>query len=505
MKILTREQIVACDAATIAEEKIISIHLMERAAISCRDWVLEKYENFESVLVFCGNGNNGGDGFALARLLHQKGWQVQVLVDKDVENYSPDALSNYQLLGSFSKINVKDYSEFNPEDLTSKTLLVDALYGTGLSRPLVGKVKELVEKVNSVSACKVSIDIPSGLYCDAPLGENDVVFLSDDVLTFQSWKKSFFHPESRETIGKITVLDIQLSKNYLDQIKDCDEGIDDTFVQSIYKKRAQFSHKGTFGKAFIYSGSYGKMGAAVLASKSSIAVGSGTTTMGIPASGNTILQISCPEAMTIDAGDRTISHMSYEDEFTYGIGPGIGVEPETKAAVLEFISNATKPIVVDADALNIISSEKEGLAKLPKNSIITPHPKEFERLFGKTEDSYKRVELASRKAKELGLIIVLKDRYTQVCLPSGKICYNTTGNAGLAKGGSGDVLLGCITSLLAQGYSPENAALLSVWLHGKAGDFASLVKSQESNSASQIIENFGNAFIYINEINSLVR
>ncbi|MBD8081241.1 NAD(P)H-hydrate dehydratase [Chryseobacterium caseinilyticum] len=498
MKIFTAENIRSADQYTIQNEPVSSVNLMERAAQSCVDWIFSKCENHTKFAVFCGKGNNGGDGFAIARLVYLKGFDVDVFIDKANSKFSDDALINLKRLKEISGITLHDFSETDEFDF-EKTVIIDALFGTGLSRNLDGIFKDLIENLNKKISPKISIDIPSGMFSDQLNAQSDVIFKADYTLTFQFWKKTFLHPETGVFAGKVVVLDIKLSQEFIDQTQTDDFVIDDDLILKIFKPRQEFVHKGTYGKSIIVGGSYGKIGAAVLATKSALRTGSGLTFVLAPDCGYEVLQTSCPEAMFIKGGENYISRIDEQENAIYGIGPGLGTEKETENALLQFLRNHQSPLVLDADALNIISQDENYLKLIPKKSIITPHPKEFDRLFGKTENSMERLDLAKKKAKELEIYIVLKDHHTQVITREDQVFYNVTGNSGLAKGGSGDILTGLITSLLAQKYSSEEAAILGVWLHGKAADLAAEKYSREAMQPTNVIDEIGNVFLYLNK------
>jgi yjeF C-terminal region, hydroxyethylthiazole kinase-related len=328
-------------------------------------------------------------------------------------------------------------------------------------------------------------------------------FKADYTLSFQFWKKSFLHPETGKYTGKVIILDIDLNKEFIEDVQTKDFIIDDYLIDDIFNPRQEFSHKGTYGKTVIVGGSYGKIGAAVLSTKSALKVGTGLTFALAPKCGYEVLQSTCPEAMFIEGGTDYIQKIEIEKNVTLGIGPGLGTNSETEKALLEFLKDHSKPIVLDADALNIISKDKNNVSFIPKGSIITPHPKEFEQLFGNTGNSFERLETAKKKAIELQIYIVLKDRHTQVITPEGKVYYNITGNSGLAKGGSGDILTGILTSFLAQGYSEEEAAVLGVWFHGKAADLAARKYSKEAMLPTEVISEFGNVFQELNRRNKI--
>jgi len=499
MKIFTAEQIRQWDSFTISREPVSSIQLMERAVEALAGWICENCKNHKKIAIFCGNGNNGGNGLALARILYTKGFDTDVFVQNPKGKFSDDASVNLKRLRDLSGISVREFKEADHYNFDTKTIIIDALFGTGLSRPLKGVFKELVEVLNEENCIRISVDIPSGLPADHIFEDDTVIFKADYTLSFQCWKKSFLHPETGKYTGKVIILDIGLHKGYLQKQVTHDFVIDGKVVDSIFKPRQEFSHKGTYGKVTIAGGSYGKIGAAVLATRSAMKIGCGLTFTLAPKCGYEILQISCPEAMFTEGGKECLEYFPVEEDMVYGIGPGMGTNEQTEKALLKFLKEYHNPLVLDADALNIIAKNEKNLDLIPEKSVITPHPKEFERLFGSTENSFERLKLAGEKAAEFTIYIVLKDHHTQVITPQGKVFYNITGNAGLAKGGSGDILTGILTSLLAQGYSEENACILAVWLHGRAADLAAEKYSKESMLPTDVINEFGNVFEELNK------
>lgn len=501
MKIFSAEQIRGWDRFTIVQEPVSSIQLMERASEALAAWISENCKNHKKIALFCGNGNNGGDGLAAARILYMKGFDVDVFVQNVKGKFSDDASVNLKRLRDFSGISVKDFKEADQYNFDSKTIILDALFGTGLSRQLEGISKETVEFLNEKSCIKMSVDIPSGLPADHLFEEGAVIFKADYTLSFQCWKKSFLHPETGKYAGKVIILDIDLHPEYSHTEAAVDFVIDEKLADSIFKPRQEFSHKGTYGKVTIAGGSYGKIGAVVLATKAALKTGAGLTFTLAPECGYDILQTSCPEAMFIKSGTWYIENIEAEEGMVYGIGPGLGSDSQTEKGLLHFLKNYKEPLVLDADALNIISKNPEYLRQIPEKSVITPHPKEFERLFGSTENSFERLRLAIEKAAEFNIYIVLKDHHTQIVTPEGETYYNITGNAGLAKGGSGDILTGVLTSLLAQRYSAKNACILGVWLHGKAADVAAEKYSKESMLPTDVINTFGSVFEELNRRN----
>lgn len=493
MKILSSSQIKECDSATI-EKGISSINLMEKAAKNCADWIGDNFKSNQSFSIFCGDGNNGGDGFAIARMLYEKGFDVEVFIDENNSKFSEDAKINLNKIKPISGITIKDYSEFDNRD---NSVIIDALFGYGLNRELSEEFKNLIENLNQIQASKISIDVPTGLFADNIIDEDSVVFKADFTLTFQFYKKSFLHPETGKFCGKIIVLDINLDEDFINEAETDYFVIDEILIKKIYKPREEFSHKGTYGKSVLVGGSYGKIGAVLMSTLSALRTGSGLTFTIAPKCGNIILQSQVPEAMFIDSGENFIDKIEIQEKAVYGIGPGLGKEKQTQKALFEFLDSYNQYVVLDADALNILA-ENQKLNLIPKNSVITPHPLEFERLFGKTENSFERIELAKQKAKELQIFIILKDHHTAVITPEKKVFYNITGNSGMAKGGSGDVLTGILTSLISQKYDIEQACIFGVWLHGKAGDFAAAAYSKEAMLPTDLINKIGSAYQYLN-------
>jgi hydroxyethylthiazole kinase-like uncharacterized protein yjeF len=500
MKILNGEQIRQWDQYTIDQQPVSSIELMERAAGKCVDWLED--ENFLQYpfRIFCGKGNNGGDGLAIARMLLQKQCMVTVHILEFGHIGTQDFQSNLKRLHQEKGADIHFIqSEENFPELNNNEIVIDALFGSGLNRPLEGITAALVDLINN-STCKVvAVDVPSGLPVDHS-ATSKAIIRADHTLTFQVYKLAFLLPENGAFVGEVHVLDIGLHPEFYRSVESCYELTDDTTISNIYKRRKPFAHKGNFGHALLVTGSYGKMGAAVLCAKACLRSGSGLTTCHIPKCGFEIMQTAVPEAMVMVDFNSSILTNIDEDLAKYsciGLGPGIGTASETKRLLEQIFDVYRKPVVLDADALNIISSDKNLLSKIPPASILTPHPKEFERLFGKTENDYDRLQLARQKAQELSIIIVLKGHHTFIATSDGKGYFNNTGNAGMAKGGSGDVLTGILTALVCQGYDSIEASVLGVHLHGLAGDIAAGKCSMEAMIAGDIIDNLGQAFLTV--------
>lgn len=493
MKLLSANQIRAWDQFTIQSEQISSIDLMERASRSFVDWYLSIYKDTNiPVHIFCGNGNNGGDGLAIARLLTDKLYKVKVHIVNFVAVNTLDFNKNLDRLKDYSHVKITCQEDILPA-IHSSSIIIDALLGTGTNKPVTGKLEHIIQYINSLPNKTISIDVPSGLPADGMAIGTTV--MPDVIFTFQIPKKSFFL-EVNEAYCKSWVLgDIHLHPDYLTKdLSDVDLS-DVDLVSEMYKKRKKYQHKGDFGHAMIIAGSKGKMGAAILATMACLRSGAGLVTACLPEIGRDVMQTSFPEAMINIIGKEHLITMPADvGNFTIGIGPGLGLNEETIQAFKLILLSVKKPLVFDADAINILAMEPELLEFLPVNSILTPHPKEFSRLFGTTESEMERLSLAKNMAVRYQIIIVLKGAHTRIFTPSGHEFINNTGNPGMATAGSGDVLTGIITGLVAQNYIPENAAVLGVFIHGLAGDMALKYESVESLIASDIINNLGKAF-----------
>ena len=497
MKILTPAQIRALDAYTIAHEPIKSIDLMERAANAFVNWFMQQFPDAERtpVYIFCGPGNNGGDGLAIARLLNRKHYQVNVYICAIGNKQSPDFKKNLKRLPSRRGLPTITLTEgANLNDFELQAIIIDAIFGSGLNRPISGYWEKLIDHINQLPNRVVAVDIPSGLFAEKHTPS--IVIQADYTLSFELAKRAFFFPENHAKVGKVFLQPIGLNQTFLQQAPTNNYVITKSLVKSILKSRQKFDHKGTYGHALLLVGSLGKMGAAVLATKACLRSGAGLVTTHAPKCGYTILQITCPEAMaSVDKADDYISELPALTTYkAIGMGCGIDQKAATKATLLDLLANSTQPIVLDADALNILATNSAQLATIPPNSILTPHPKEFERLFGKTDNDFARNELQIAQSKALNCVILLKGANTCITTPADDCYFNTTGNPGMATGGSGDVLTGILTGLLAQGYTAKEATILGVYLHGLAGDIAAKAIGQESMIAGDLIDFLGQAF-----------
>lgn len=501
MKILSAMQIRDWDEYTIQHEPISSINLMERAATKCSEWLMQQYPDATSFSVFCGKGNNGGDGLAIARMLMQQNYSVTIYILEFGHKGTDDFQTNLARLHQLPKADIHFIqSEEQFHDLPKDQLVIDALFGSGLNRNLEGVTAKLVEHINNSGCNIISIDIPSGLFVDHS-SKGNAVIKATHTLSFQCYKLAFLVAENQDYTGALHILDIGLDNDYYNTVHCQFELIDDSVIHSIYKPRKRFAHKGNFGHALLVAGSYGKMGAAVLSAKACLRSGTGLLTCHIPKCGYEILQTAVPEAIVM--ADLNVElNTKIEDDLakyvTIGIGPGIGTAPVTKMMLRDLFDSYRSPVVLDADALNIIASQKDLLQLIPAGSVLTPHPKEFERLFGETGNDFARIDLALEKAKELNCIIILKGHHSFIATADGRGFFNSTGNPGMATAGSGDVLTGILTGLLAQGYSTVEAAILGTYLHGLAGDIAAKALSMEAMLAGDIISNLGAAFSSLN-------
>jgi len=497
MKILSAAKIREWDNYTIQHEPIASIDLMERASLACVNWLTTNYPDAPSFGIFCGKGNNGGDGLAIARMLMDRKYLVTVHILEFGHMGTDDFQTNLARLHKLPDTDihfVQTGEHLHP--IPHDQVIVDALFGSGLNRPLEGVTASLVEHINKSGCEIISIDIPGGLFTDRS-SKGTLTVRADHTLSFQCYKPAFLFAENEHAVGEVHLLDIGLHQGFYNNISSQFELLDDNIIHSVYKPRKRFAHKGNFGHALLLAGSYGKMGAAVLAAKACLRSGAGLVTCHIPKCGYDILQCSVPEVMVLTDFSSSICTKLEDDLSQYqtiGIGPGIGTASETKNLLREIFDSWHSPVVLDADALNIMALQKDLLNLVPAGSILTPHPKEFERLFGESANDFDRVLLALQKAKELNCIIVLKGHHTFIATPDGKKLFNSTGNAGMATAGSGDVLTGILTGLLAQGYSPVETAILGVYLHGLAGDLATKNLSEEAMIAGDIIEFLGSAF-----------
>lgn len=498
MKIFAAEQIKQLDQYTIDHERISSIDLMERAAKSITQTIAGRWSTDTNIIVFAGPGNNGGDALAVSRLLAEKNYLVKVFLFNTKDSLSPDCEENRNRLAAVSTgVEFMEITnEFEPPKLEN-CLIVDGLFGTGLNKTLTGGFSALVKYINA-SGCEVlSIDVPSGLMTeDNSLNVDANIIRATYTFTFQQKKLAYLFPENQVFLGKVEVLDIGLSKKGIEEINTPYRVLEERDVKALVRPRSDFAHKGEMGEALIVAGKYGMAGAAVLATKACLKSGAGKVTSLIPKKNNDIMQISVPEAVLIhDKDDNIITDAVEAQKYrAVAIGPGLGQDENTAVAVISQIRRGDAPCILDADALNVVASHRAWLMQLPKGIILTPHPKELERLTKHALGTYEALSNARELAKALQGYVIMKGHYSALCLPNGTVVFNSTGNSGMATAGSGDVLTGILAGLVARGYNQEEACQLGMYLHGLAGDIAAGKVGKESLTASDVIDCLPEAF-----------
>jgi len=496
MKIFSAEQIYAADKFTIEKQQITSDELMERSAIQIFNWIHQRMQGAPvKIHIFCGIGNNGGDGVALARHLFEHGYNIAVFVVNYSKTRSKDFLINLERLKD-RKIwpEFLDANSAFPE-IGRDDIIVDAIFGIGLNREPDDWVVKLMGHLHQTEAFILSVDIPSGLFTNKLPTDANAVIKSNFVLSFQAPKLVFFLPETGIFSNQWEVLDIGLDAEFLSTTETDYELIGKHEVLPFYIPREKFSHKGSHGHALIIGGSKGKIGAIQLASRACLNAGSGLVTAYIPECGYMPLQTALPEVMVLTDGENVISKIEFDiSPDVIGIGVGLGTDDITKEAFADFLATNKAPLVIDADGLNILAKKKALLQKLPTQSILTPHPKELERLVGKWKDDFDKLDKTKAFSRKYTCIVVIKGA-NSITIDGHKSYVNTTGNPGMATAGSGDALTGIITGLVAQGYEPLKAAVFGVYLHGRAGDIALEQTGYQSLTASKIIQGLGMAFI----------
>ncbi len=491
MKLFTAADVRLADAYTIENEPISSLDLMERAAFRFTEKLLETAPQTDFFKIFVGPGNNGGDGLVIARLLFYLRKKVEVYAVKISKETSPDFQNNMNRLHSKTSIRIRDI-EHNSDfpQIESSDFVIDALFGSGLSRPLSGLTAELVNRLNNSGATIISVDIPSGLFGEENHILPQTIVKAQHTITFEFPFLSFLLPENEAYVGNFHTVRIDIHPRFIKETFSSYFLTELSDIQQLYRPRKKFSHKGTNGHVLVFAGSYGKAGAQVFVCKAAHRAGAGLVTSHSAKQNYFVLQTSSPETML--HVDRDLQNLTELPELlpynAIAVGPGIGFAPETAQVVFKLLETALVPLVIDADAITILAKYPEQLKKLPPNCILTPHPKEFERLVGVSENHFARLQKLRQFAKTHQTTVVLKGAFTAVALPDGSVHFNTTGNPGMATGGSGDVLTGILAGLLAQGYTNNESAILGVFLHGLAGDCASEILSEQSLTASDLIE-----------------
>lgn len=497
MKILSAEQLSEADKFSIEKQNITSEELMERAATLVFDEIHKRLQGAPiPIKIFCGIGNNGGDGLVVARHLIQHGYVVTVFVVNYSDKRSDDFLANYEKLKKVSNDwphLIKGESNF--PDLDTGDFVIDAIFGIGLNRPIESWLAGLVDLINQSQAFTLSVDMPSGLFSDKIPGKEAAIIEADYTLSFQAPKIVFFLPETMDYVGDLQIVDIGLDREFLAGIPSKTFLINKDMVLPLYKQRKKNSHKGDYGHALIAGGSYGKIGSVLLTATATLKTGTGLCTVYIPGCGYDILQTGLPEAMVLTDTENDLLSSCPEDFKTDVIcfGMGVGTEAQSVNSLKSFLETTTSPMLIDADGLNILSRNKELLELLPENSVLTPHPGEMKRLVGEWKDDFHKLELVKNFSKKYEVIVVIKGAHT-FTINRDEIFINNSGNPGMATAGSGDVLSGIISSLMGQKYDPVAAAVLGVYIHGLSGDIAAKELGYESVLAGDIARNTGRAF-----------
>tara|TARA_Y100000589_G_C27173493_1_gene637748 strand:+ start:61 stop:1569 length:1509 start_codon:yes stop_codon:yes gene_type:complete len=498
LPILNAEQIKKIDSYTILKEPITSIDLMERAATNCYEKITKKTKNKNGIIhIFCGLGNNGGDGLVIAKRYLEEKRDVCIYKLYWGQKPSNDFELNEKRLASLDVLIKVIESTSDFPKIKKNDIVIDAIWGIGLSRPIENFAADIIALINQSKALIISIDTPSGLPVTPSFEiDQETIVKANYTYTFHLPKLSFLLPQTGNYAGDFTIVPIGLDNDFIKEQKTDHFYIDKNYINEIIKKRQKFSHKGSYGHALIVAGSMGKIGAAVLAAKSCLKSGVGLLSVHSPECGYDILQKSIPEAMVIrDSGKSYIEDII--DLYRYssiGIGPGIDQKDQTELLLSSMLEQYNKPIVIDADAINIISQNKDLINKIPKYSILSPHPGEFKRLVGDFERDMDRLESLRQFSINHSLYVILKGAHTAIACPNGKVLFNSTGNPGMATAGSGDVLTGIITSFLSQGYDSEDASVLSVYFHGLSGDISKEKVGELSLNASDIVSNISEAF-----------
>ena len=454
MKLLSAQQQQKLDQFTIQNEPISNVDLMERAGKRCAEALLQKWGEYEHFAIVVGPGNNGGDGLVIARLLARENKKVAVYFVALTDTGSEAFEVNRKRL---KKTGVTWKTLQSEEDIAavdfSKQVIVDAVFGTGLSRTAEGLAKKVINHVNAFDVPIVAIDVPSGMYANELHEEQDTFILASATLTIHAPKRNFFYPETGNAVGQLSVLDIGLLETSMgEELKTDTYYITDHWLKNIRQRRHTFSHKGSYGHALIVAGSEGKIGAAILAAAGALKTGAGLVSVSAPKCGLTAINTQLPEVMVEVCGSSYLEQIGFSKRYRYGIGPGIGGAEQTIEALERWLTMVDEPVVMDADMLNLLSRNSELMDDIPENSILTPHPKEFERLAGSFANSYERTQLQIEFSENYGVFVVLKDARTVISDPNGNYYFSTDGNPGMATGGSGDVLTGVITGVLAQKY-----------------------------------------------------
>ena len=499
MKIFDVAQLREADKITVEKQGITSSDLMERAATLVFREINRRLDKNSVIKIFCGTGNNGGDGLVVARLLRQEGFTVKVFIVNYSTKRSKDFLVNYDRIKENSNswpVQIKEEDDF-PE-LSSRDFVVDAIFGIGLNRPPDEWVGKLITHINQSGAFILAMDMPSGLYADKIPDKEEPVIKANFTLSFQAPKLVFFLPQAAEFVGDMQVIDIGLDREFLSNAPAVAHLIGKQESVGLYKTRKMNSHKGDYGHSLIVGGSYGKIGSISLTATAALRTGAGLVTIFAPKCGYEILQITLPEAMVItDEAEKELKNIDFDlDPDVICFGMGSGTSEETAASFKTLLQKTKNSMVIDADGLNLLSKNPEFVDYIPERSVLTPHPKELERLIGEWKDDFEKLEKVKKFSIEHDLIMVIKGSYTFTIYKE-EIFINNSGNPGMATAGSGDALSGIITGLISQKYDPLTAAVFGIYLHGKAGDIAADKLSYQGMIAGDIIDNIGAAFLHL--------
>ncbi len=500
MKIFTNDEIRAIDRYTIEHEGISSLELIERVAESVTCEIISRWRSNKRIAIFAGPGNNGADALAVGRMLIEQGYRPEIfLFNIGGNRLSADCAASRNKLLTLGNIDFTEVTgNFSLPDLSSNHVVIDGLFGSGLRDQLTGGFMSLVRYINESHATVVSIDVPSGMFSDwNPQSINRNIIHADLTLAIQFPRLAFFIGDNAELVGEWKVLDIELSAEEIRNTPSQYYLVEKADIKRVMRRRNQFSSKADYGSMVLIAGSYGMMGAAVLATKGALRAGAGKVTVHSARCGFNILQSSVPEAMfEADKHDIVITDMQLRHDYNaVAIGPGIGTNEITINALENFLKSANEPVILDADALNCIAQRPTLLNHVPVLSIITPHAGEFDRIFGTQPNSEARLKKAIEMARYYNILIILKGHYTAIVRPDGKIYFNSSGNPAMATPGSGDVLTGIIASIMAQGYKPEISALIGVFIHGQAGDIAVMEHGQYGVTAGDIAGNVGKSIM----------
>ena len=501
MKVLSAAQMRLLERLSIESDNVTSLDLMERAARAITDAICRRWESSHRFVVFAGPGNNGGDALAVSRMMVTAGYNVEVFLFNVKNALSPDCETNRKRLMAMAEdkktggrlVFHEIQRGFDFPELRQTDIILDGLFGTGLSRPLDGGFASLVKAVNAAGNAVVAIDIPSGLMSEEN-SYNDTARIIRATLTLAIHrpKPSHLMPENEPFVGELAVLPIGLSEEKEAQITSTFNISEREQMAALVHSRPRYAHKGMMGHALLMAGSKGMAGAAIMAAKACLRGGVGKVTVCTSAVNVLPLQVSVPEAIVQISGG-IIDEQSLATYQAIGMGPGMGTE-DMGSVMLRVMRSVQSPLVLDADALTLIGQHREWLERVPAGTVLTPHVGELERIIGHHKDGWVRLQHACELARTYGLNVLVKGHYSAVIKANGEVWFNPTGNPGMATAGSGDVLTGLVTALLAQGYETSDALRLAVWVHGRAGDIAvERVGCEEALIATDIIDAIGDA------------